>query len=256
MSTYGLWLSAGGMKVNEHRQTLLANNMANMQTNGFKSDLAVIMQRRVASRESAKGRAFRHPVLDRMSGGLDVRQPHHDFAQGAVESTGRALDMAIDGEGFFTVSDGSETRYTRDGAFTRSAAGELVLAAGEGRWRVLDDAGNPIAIDETLGRPTVTDDGTIHQNGQVVARLGLATTEQKQSLRKVGENLFAAPEGLEMVEAHGRVVGESLEGSNFEIMSGLAEMIEASRAYQMNAALLQMQDEVTGQAVNRVGRLA
>lgn len=244
------------MKVNDHRQTLLANNMANMQTNGFKSDLAVVMQRRVASQESGKGFAFRHPVLDKLSGGLDVRQPFHDFEQGPLESTGRALDLAVEGEGFFAVNDGEQTRYTRDGAFTRNAEGELVLSAGEGRWRVLDDAGNRITIDEALGEPVVSENGTIYQEGQIIGTIGLSTTENKQALQKAGENLFVPQGDIEMTPATGRIVSESLEGSNFEIMTGLAGMIEASRAYQMNASLLQMQDDVTGQAVNTVGRLA
>jgi flagellar basal body rod protein FlgG len=89
-----------------------------------------------------------------------------------------------------------------------------------------------------------------------VATLSLTTTADRQSLRKVGENLFVPNrDDLEMTPATGRIMPESLEGSNFEVTSGLAGMIEASRAYQMNATLLQMQDQVTGEAVSSVGRL-
>lgn len=256
MSSYGLWLSAAGMKVNEHRQTLLANNMANANTTGFKSDMAVVMQRRVESRSSLSGMGFRHPVLDGLSGGLDVKQPYHDFEQGPIESTGRALDVAIDGEGFLAVSDGEETRYTRAGNFTTNAEGELVLVAGEGRWRVLDDGGNRITLDDALGEPVVSQDGTFRQQNEIVATLGLVTPENKQMLRKKGENLFAPVGEVDMSPASGRFVAESLEGSNFEVMTGLAGMIEASRAYQLNATMLQMQDTMTGQAVTTVGRLA
>lgn len=255
MSTYGVWLSASGMKVQEHRQALLANNMANVQTTGFKHDLAVVMQRRVESEASARGMPFAHEVLDGMPGGLDIRPTYQSLVQGGIEPTHRPLDVAIDGEGFFAVSDGSVTRYTRDGEFTRNRAGELVLKAGEGRWRVLDRAGAPIRIDEELGEPRASLDGAIRQGKEVIGRLELLTTEDKQSLRKVGENLFKVGEGVEMVPADGRFEPGSRERSTFDAMSGLAEMIESSRGYEINAKLLEIQDSLTEQAVSTVGRV-
>ena len=94
MSSYGLWLSAAGMKVNQHRQTVLANNLANANTTGFKHDLAVVMQRQVESAESPSGFNMTQPVLDTMGGGLDVRPTYKSFKQGPVESTGKPLDAS------------------------------------------------------------------------------------------------------------------------------------------------------------------
>lgn len=255
MSSYGLWLSAAGMKINEYKQMLYANNMANAHTAGFKHDLAMITQRPVESREDAVGSNFAHPVLDGLSGGANVRPSFQNFAQGSIESTGRPFDVAIDGDGFFAVSDGEVTRYTRDGEFVRSASGELVLAAGEGRWRVLSDTGATIAISDEGGTPTFSQDGTIRQGTQVIGKLGLMTTDDKQSLRKVGENLFDAG-ATEMVSVKPTLRPESRERSNFDVMRGLASMIEATRVYEMNARLLQLQDSMTGQVVSTVGRLA
>ncbi len=87
MSSYGLWLSAAGMKVNDHRQTILTNNMANAHTTGFKHDLAVVTQRRVESQESGGSAQFAQPVLDGMSGGVHVRPSFQVFAQGPIEGT-------------------------------------------------------------------------------------------------------------------------------------------------------------------------
>lgn len=254
MSSYGLWLSAAGMKVNQHRQTILANNMANASTTGFKYDLAVVEQRRVESMSSGGGASFMHSILDDLAGGLNVKPTYQNFAQGRIEGTGRPLDVAIDGDGFFAVSDGEVTRYTRDGQFTFNTDGELVLVAGQGRWKVLDDGEGRIVVDETAGEVSVLEDGTIRQGPTVVGRLGLMTTEDKQSLRKVGQNLFEA-KGVKMRPIQGRLVSESREESNFDIMGGLATMIEAARAYQLNATLLQLQDQLTGQAVAKVGRV-
>lgn len=255
MSSYGLWLSTAGMKVNQHHQTILANNMANAHTTGFKHDLAVVTQRRIEGESTLGGYRFSHPVLDGLAGGLNVRPTYHDFGQGSIEWTGRPLDVAIDGDGFLAVSDGEATRYTRDGEFAINTAGELVLAAGEGRWKVLDTGGAPIALDETAGKVSVSEDGTIRQGRTVVAELGLATTEDNQSLRKVGENLFDAKDA-EMVPVAGTFRPESRERSNFNVMTGLATMIEAARAYQLNATMLQLSDQLTGHAVNTVGRVS
>lgn len=253
MSSYGVWLSAAGMKVNEHRQTLLANNMANAQTTGFKQDLAVVTQRRVESRERG-AMGFAHPVLDDLSGGVHVRPAYTDLSQGPIDATGKALDVAIKGEGFLAVSDGEATRYTRNGEFALNRAGELVLANEAGSWRVLDEAGTPIHIDATLGNPTVSSNGTIRQAGRDVGKLGLTKAESPRMLRKVGENLFESS-AEEMTPAAGRFVPGSLESSNFNVMQGLATMIEASRAYQMNATMIQMQDQLTAQAVGTLGRV-
>lgn len=255
MSSYGLWLSAAGMKVQDHRQSLIANNMANAETTGFKKDLAVIRQREVASREVAGGMKLRHPVLEGLPGGVHVRPTYKSFAQGGIEQTGRPLDVAINGEGFLSVASDNATRYTRDGEFAVSAGGELVLASGAGRWKVLDDRGNTISLDPEAPAPQIYSDGTIRQGADVVAKLGLFTTDQKQSLRKVGENLFDAGE-LDMVPVEGRFDAGARERSNVAVMPELVNMIEASRAYQLNANLLRMQDELTGRVIQSVGRVA
>lgn len=255
MTGYGLWLSAAGMKVSEHRQTLLANNLANVETTGFKHDLAVIMQRQVESRESPGGFPYAHPVLDGLSGGVNVRPAHYSQAQGPIERTGRPLDIAIRGEGFFPVGDGEVTRYTRNGEFAVNTLGELIMANDSGRWRVLDAGGAPIVIDPAGGELKVSQSGTFRQGDEVIGILAPVINEDPRAMRKVGENLFESTGG-EMVPAGGSFVPGSRERSTFNAMEGLAAMIEASRAYQLNATMIQLQDQVTGQAVSTLGRVA
>lgn len=255
MSSYGLWLSAAGMKVSEHRQTLLANNLANAQTTGFKRDLAVVLERPVESREGpGLTFPFSHPVFDGIGGGVNVRPTFHSLDQGSVEWTGRPLDVAIEGEGFFGVTDGTETRYTRDGVFATNREGDLVLSAGEGRWKVLDEDGSAIRLDPSGGPVSIGEDGTIRQGREIVARLGRFTAGDNSLLRKIGGNLFAAGDE-EMTSTNARIIPESREESNVEVMSGLAAMIEASRAYQLNATMIQMQDQMSGQ-ITSIGRPA
>ncbi|MFQ5412870.1 MAG: flagellar hook-basal body protein, partial [Phycisphaerae bacterium] len=234
---------------------LVANNLANAHTTGFKHDLAVIRQREIERRGAAGGMAYRHPVLDGMTGGLFARPTYHSVEQGRIERTGRPLDVAIEGDGFLAVQDGDEVRYTRDGELALNRNHELVLSAGGGRWRVLSDRGAPIVLARGGGEVGISDDGTVRQGGTVVATLSLMTTEDKQSLRKGGENVFDAS-GAEMVPADGRFVVGAREQSTYDMMRGLAAMIEATRAYQLNATLIQLQDQMTGQAVSRVGQVS
>lgn len=255
MSSYGLWLSAAGMKVQEHRQTLLANNLANAETTGFKQDLAVVSRRHVESRESPVGIGLNHPVLDNLAGGVNVRPPYKDFSQGGVEGTGRALDAAIDGRGFFVVKDGETTRYTRNGNFTLGADGALVISAGNGHWSAVDETGQVLRLTEGGGAVSISADGTVRQGGETLGRLETVRADDEQKLRKAGEGMYEAG-GAVMTPAVLKIVPESLERSNFDVMAGLAEMIEASRAYELNANLIRMQDEATGQAISRVGRVA
>lgn len=254
MSSYGLWLAAAGMKVSDHRQTILTNNLANANTTGFKHDLAVVMQRRVESQESFARPGAAHPVLDGMSGGVNVRPTFHNFAAGDIENTGKPLDVAIKGDGFFVVSDGEFTRHTRDGEFARNRDGELVLAAGNGRWKVLSGDGAPIVLSETGGRLSIGADGSVREGRTLVAELAVVTGDN-ESLRKVGENLFEAG-AAQMEPIEPQLVPEAREGSNFDVTQGLASMIESARAYELNAQMIRLHDQMTGLAVSRVGRVA
>lgn len=255
MSSYGLWLSTAGMKVNDLRQTIYANNLANANTTGFKHDLAVVMQRQVESRESAAPAGFAHPVLDGMSGGVHVRPSYYTHEQGNIEWTGRPLDLAIRGEGFFRVNDGRHTRYTRNGEFAVNTSGELIIANEAGRWRLTDTAGVPLRVDPQGPQPTVSTDGTVRQGRTILGTVALLAHDEPRAMRKVGENLFETVRG-EMRQAAGTLVPESRELSTYDPIRGLACMIEASRAYQTNATILQMQDDLTGRAVSSLGRVA
>ncbi len=253
--TYGLWLSTAGLQVNEYRQDVMANNLANADTTGFKHDLAVIHERMVESRSGAGNRAFAHPLLDRLTGGVWVKPTVYTFEQGALESTDRPLDVAIYGEGFFTVRDGDQTRFTRDGRFTLNRDGELVMVAGRGRFRVLSDVGEPILLD--TGHPggiTISSDGTIGQGAGQIAKLGVVDFADRSQLSKAGENVYRN-HGAPGTPSSSEVRSGYLERSTADPIRGLAAMIEVSRAYQLNANLISLQDQTIGQAVGRVGRI-
>src|SRR5690606_36835818 len=141
---------------------IVANNIANADTAGFKAE-QLLLGTEVGERAR---NAFVRPgvsfVLDHGVG--------RDFSQGALEQTGRTLDFAIEGDGaFFRVQEGDGEAYTRDGAFTLDPEGRLTTQAGNA---VLGDGGE-IILDPLLGTPTVAEDGTITQDGQVTGRLNV-----------------------------------------------------------------------------------
>ncbi|NOT00807.1 MAG: flagellar hook basal-body protein [Phycisphaerales bacterium] len=252
--TYGLWLSTAGLQVNEYRQAVLANNLANADTVGFKHDLAVMQERPVESAAGGDAR-FGHRILDGMTGGTWVRPTVHTFERGEFEQTGNPMDVAIDGDGFLSVSDGDETRYTRDGRMTMNPGGELVLTAGEGRWRVLDDGGEPVIVDSTTGGAIeVSDDGTIRQGGAAIGKLGVVGFADRNQLSKVGGNLYRNA-GPQPTAVAARVRSGHVERSTVNPVAGLAKMIEAARAYELNARMISLQDQTIGMAVTTVGRI-
>jgi flagellar basal body rod protein FlgG len=240
------------MQANEYRHALIANNLANMETVGFKRDLAVIHERLVESKTNPNGLRYADPLFDGQTGGPWVRPTYHSFEQGPLVHTGGTLDVAVQGPSFFTVRDGEQLRYTRDGRFSINERNELVTVAGQGRIKVLDDAGNPIVVPDK--DVTISANGTVRSGGAVVARLGLVDVDDTRKLRKVGMNLFSGTDAQRR-PATGRLANGFVEGSTVSPVQGLATMIEVSRAYETNARMISLQDTMNGLAVSRVGRI-
>ncbi len=252
--TYGLWLSTAGMQVNEYRQALSSNNLANAQTTGFKHDLSVVHERVMESNSSPGGRRFRDRTLDNMTGGPWVRPTIQTFQQGDLDRTERPLDLALYGKGFFTLKDGDELRYTRDGRFDINPNGDLVAVSGGSRFRVIDDGGEAIKIDPRNGAITVTQIGEIIQNDQAIARLGVAEFDDPNMLVKLGENVYKN-HGSKPKKSASEIRAGHVEMSTANPINGLSDMIMISRAYEMNARLITLQDQTIGQAVSRLGRV-
>jgi len=253
--SYGLWLSTAGLQTNQYRMSVMANNIANSNTVGFKRDLAVVRERSVESSMDAANRRFTHPTLDHMTGGAFVSPTVHTFEQGDLERTDNPLDLAIYGDGFFVVGDGSDTRYTRDGRMTLNDSGELVMTAGQGRFRVLDTSGQPIRLDRTGGGEIVVrEDGMILQDDVPAGRIATVRFDDRGRLTKSGGNLYRN-HGDAPTPSSSQIKVGYVEQSTAGPIDGMAKMIEISRAYQLNANLISLQDQTIGQAVNTVGRV-
>jgi len=249
---YGIYQSAAGLQLNQYRQSVLANNLANASTGGFKHDLTLVRERQVASREDAVRPDWSNRVLDDLTGGSLVAPTWTSFQQGTIETTGRRLDVALDGEGFFTVQDGDAVRYTRDGRFSLNAQGELITAAGQ---KALDENGAVIVVPAAArSKVSITPDGDVRSPEAVFGRLAIVDFEDKSLLRKVGGNVFEAL-GAEPNEARATLRSEAVEQSTVDPMKAMVSMIEVNRAYEMNATMIGLADSTLGRAVNDIARL-
>ncbi|MGQ9649163.1 MAG: flagellar basal-body rod protein FlgF [Phycisphaerae bacterium] len=249
---YGIYQSAAGMIVNQYRQAVLANNLANLDTVGFKHDMTVVRERKVETAEDVLSGRLSDRILDRMTGGSLVAPTVTSFRQGEIQVTGRDTDVAIEGNGFFAVSDGTKTRYTRDGRFSINKEGLLVTAGGR---PVLDDRGKTISVPQTAqGRIRIDEDGSVRSGGEAFARIGLVDFADRASLCKVGSNMFEAV-GAQAEAVSPRLRTNSLELSTVDPTKAMVAMIEVSRAYEINANLVSMADTTLSRAVNDIGRI-
>jgi len=249
---YGLYLSADGLLAQQYRQEVIANNVANVNTPGFKAD-RVAFAERLSESMLRRSPGARQPVLDPSTGGLFGMPVYTDYSQGSIIRSDNPLDLAISEGGFLSVQTPDGTRFTRDGRLVLGRDGQLRHAASGGK--VLDVRGRPVVLDPSAkGLVKIDQAGRITQGDRAVGQIGLADFEDRQQLRKVGKNLYDG-DRARRIEASGRIQQGAYEGSGVEPAAALVDMIAASRAYEMNASLISMQDESLNRAVNDVGRL-
>jgi flagellar basal-body rod protein FlgF len=174
-----------------------------------------------------------------------------DFSPGALRRTGAPFDVALEGEGFFSVQGrNGEPQYTRDGAFVLSAAGGLVTRDG---LNVLNAQGQPIVLDPQGESPSIDAQGVVRINGAEVARLQVVSFAQPEQLFKVGDNLWE-PRGQAVADFEGVVVQGALEGSNVRAVVELTRIMEISRAYESAARIVRSADDLRQRAIDRLGR--
>jgi len=246
---YGLYLSTQGALIQDAKGDVVANNLANVNSAGFKRDVAVFRVRPPEPREDISIESAGPAMLEEIGGGAYIAEVVTLLSQGLLKETGRALDVALDGEGFFVVSDGRERYYTRAGDF-KVEGGYLVNQDGH---YVLDDTGREIAV--ASEDVYISADGTVYDAGSPVGRLGVVKVSPAGALRKVGGTLFAPSPGAEEVESEAEVLEGFLELSGVNPMVEMVNMIEALRAYEANMEMVRIQDRTLDRAVNEVGRV-
>ncbi|MGD0517960.1 MAG: flagellar basal-body rod protein FlgF [Thermoguttaceae bacterium] len=245
---YGLYISAEGANAQSSRLDVIANNLANVDTVGFKRELACFQARYAEAID--KGTVIPGSGnMEDIGGGVLFRQTKTDFSPGAVKRTNNPASVAILGEGFFTVKKGDETFLTRAGNFEVNSRGELVTPQGYG---VLDESGGPVVINPEIKHWDISDAGALRQAGNV-QNLAIVKPASNESLVKYGENLFRSTTQTETIpQAERRVASGCLEMSAVSPTLEMTAMIEASRLFEANVSMMKTQDQILGSLISRV----
>ena len=232
---------------------VVANNLANINTTGFKADGAVFgefLQDKARTQQAGEPRRLSF-VQDRMS--------WHDFGQGTIHPTGNPLDVAIDGDGMLVVQTANGERYTRNGALQLNNLGELVTSTGD---KVLGDGG-VIVLQNTDRDIEIAKDGTIKVREGVSlnsdttrGKLRVVRFDDMQQLRKEGHSTYRAPEGLTPIEVEKpNVIQSAVEKSNVKSVIAMTRMIEVSRSYTEVATILQQQSEMRTNSLQQLAEV-
>ncbi len=256
----GLWTAATGMITQQTNIDVIANNLANVNTAGFKKSRANF--------EDLIYQTFKHPGTLSSSGneiptgiqighGAKTTSVEKIFTEGNFQHTGNDLDLAIEGKGFFkvTMPDGSDA-YTRDGAFKINSTGELVTSNG---YKLSPS----IVIPNDTTNITISEDGTVsvRQAGQTamtqVGNITLTTFLNPSGLKSIGKNLFketgasgSPNEVTPGTNGAGTIAQGFLEMSNVSVVEEMVNMITGQRAYEVNSKTVQTADSMLQTAIN------
>jgi flagellar basal-body rod protein FlgF len=233
----------------ERQLDVVANNIANVNTTGYKSDSTLFEEflNTGAHEDNFVGR-------DRRVSFVQDRGTFRDFSQGAVEQTKNPLDVAIDGSAFLAVQTPAGERYTRDGGLRLNNQGQLVTVAGN---PVLGNSG-PIVLQPTDHDINITPDGTVtvvEGNGRtdsIRGKLRLVSFADAQSLLKEGSNLLTAGQGAAQQDTKSAVRQGFIEKSNVNAVAEMGRMIEVTRAYTQISTLLQQQHDLQKSAIQQL----
>jgi flagellar basal-body rod protein FlgF len=240
-----LYVSLTQQMVLRRQLDTVANNIANGSTVGFKAESLLF-----AADTRAPAASLERPKPVQFVRDITVMR---DFSVGNVQQTGAVFDVALQGEGFFTIQGPDGPLYTRNGAFAVGPNGELVTKNGA---PVLAEGGGTIELDPTGAPPTITPDGRVSQAGVEVARLGIVTFPRPGALEKVGDTNWAAPaDQVPQAAENPQVLQGALEGSNVKPIIEMTKMMELSRAYENATRLQKTADDMRARAIDRLGKV-
>jgi flagellar basal-body rod protein FlgG len=250
------------MEMEQVRIGALANNLANVNSAGFKQILTRVGE--PAATKPADGRDGTVPAQAQAKSGRTTAGDGNwapvsrmdlfhavDMRPGPINATGRDTDVAIMGPGFFEISTPDGPRYTRDGSFSLNALKQLTTPGG----MLVQGDGGPITIDGNSF--TIAADGTINVDGKSAGQLKLMNFSDPTRLEHQGDSLLKAPEALEatpLARTEVVVAQAHLEGSNVNPIDTLVAMISAQRAFEVQSTVLKTEDEMLSKSVNNLPR--
>lgn len=254
MSSAAMHIARTGLDAQDMRMRVISNNLANVNTTGFKRDRAAfetLAYQTITAPGAASSTESKYATGLNLGTGVRIQGTARINTQGAMQTTNNSLDMALDGEGFFQVQmPGGTLGYTRAGNFSRSAEGLLVTSEG---YQVMPG----ITVPEGATQITIGTDGTVSATiqGQTapaeIGQIQIATFPNPAGLQSKGDNYLtetaasgAVNMGVAGLEGRGQIRQGMLEGSNVNVVEELVDMIETQRAYEVNSKMISSSDEM------------
>ncbi|MBQ9365723.1 MAG: flagellar basal-body rod protein FlgF [Schwartzia sp.] len=259
----GLYTAATGMMTEQNRTNVIANNLANANTTGYKRDRAVdeefspMLIRRINDTKQYKVTDFKQFSIDRrpprvgtLGLGSYTAEIATDHAQGNMMTTGNPLDLAISGEGYFVINTPDGARYTRNGNFYLTRDGRLVTSNGQ---EVAARGGRNIRIPEGTREIVVGAQGQIWADRQQVGQLEFVQFNDRRAVLKQGDSLYYPQEGAQPQPATGEINQGLLERSNSNVIDEMVELINNFRIYEADSKAVTTQDSMLDKSVNNIG---
>jgi flagellar basal-body rod protein FlgF len=260
----GLYIAASGGTKQLKKLDILSNNIANINTQGFKREMLVYEEKKspfqqISLNGSATQNLNPYRGSDPAVSYVQVTQSLTDFTQGSLIKTDSPLDVAIEGEGFFVVDTPAGIRYTRNGNFHLDGLGQLVDKGGNA---IMTRSGEPILIPFDTRGVTIDQDGSISSGAEFdqdpLGQLKIVNFNNPQALAKEGEGFYkiSDPSVKEILVDDAKVLQGFTETSNANAIHEMTQMIETVRQLEVFQKIIQSIDEADDQSVNSLGRIA
>ena len=250
----GVYTAGSGMIAEGYRTDTIANNLANVDTLGYKRDVNVTrdFKSELIRRISDEADQGEKPIIGRMGFGVITEANFVNHSGGPMTVTDNPLDVAIDGDGYFTVQTPDGLRYTRAGNFVINANQEIVTMDG---YQVLGQGNVPLVRMDDQLPIYIAPDGVVYNGDQEVGTLALVNFDNKNRLVKQAGTMFMAQDGANEVQFVGRVHQGVLEKSNVNAVQEMINLISSHRAYEINSKTVQTEDQITERAITDVARI-
>jgi flagellar basal-body rod protein FlgF len=240
-----LYVGLSRQMVLKREMDIVANNIANADTNGFKFESLITRETPGAPAFTAGGpRPIKFVSADGVA---------RNFSQGGLRRTDSPLDMAIEGQGFFKITTKAGERYTRDGHFRTDDTGRVTTQAGD---LVADEGGGEITIDPAKpGEVSISADGVISQGAERIGKVGVFQFASLSALEKSGDNLYQNASNQQATAATDVKVRQGmLESSNVNPIVQITRMIEVNRAYEAVSQMITAESTLSRDPVARLGK--
>lgn len=264
----GIYAATSAGIAQERAMEIISNNLANMNTNGFKADRLMFQS---YLQKSAREAAANPPTTDEIRKGYASignndtvykigSQSYTDYSQGSLLTTGNPLDVALNGKGFLVVQTPDGERYTRGGSLKLDLSGTLVTSEG---YAVLDSNGQNINVGTVMKPISIAEDGTVSvaDTGSTsvadvvpMGKMKMVDFSDRTQLEKIGVGLYKAADGASPEQSDAQIKQGFLEGSNINPVGEMTRMITGQRAYDSMQKAIQSQDEINQRLISDVAR--